>query len=59
MHVGWLSSLTTAFILSQLRRRAYTSSQFEAFANSSRFGGAEIETKGISVEVRLTKTPRQ
>jgi ubiquinone/menaquinone biosynthesis C-methylase UbiE len=59
MQVGWLSSLTTAFILSQLRRRAYTSSQFEAFANFSSFGGAEIETKGISVEVRLTKTPRQ
>jgi ubiquinone/menaquinone biosynthesis C-methylase UbiE len=59
MHLGWFSSLTTAYILSRLRRRAYTGEQFEALAASSSFGGAEIKTSGISIEVLLSKTPRE
>ncbi|HYT34069.1 MAG TPA: hypothetical protein VEL69_03470 [Ktedonobacteraceae bacterium] len=38
-----------------LRRRAYTKEQFERLATASAFGGCEIETSGIGIEVRLKK----
>lgn len=53
MHVGALSSFMTRGALRMLRRRAYTAAQFESLAAASAFGGAEIETGGIGIEVRL------
>jgi len=41
--------------LEMLRRRAYTKEQFERLATASAFGGCEIETSGIGIEVRLKK----
>jgi hypothetical protein len=41
--------------LGMLRRRAYTQEQFERLASASAFGGGEIETSGIGIEVRLKK----
>jgi ubiquinone/menaquinone biosynthesis C-methylase UbiE len=55
MGLGRLSAWTTRRILGGLRGRSYTEQQFAALAAASRFGGAEISTEGIGVEVRLKK----
>jgi hypothetical protein len=38
-----------------LRRRAYTTEQFERLATASAFGGCTIETSGIGLEIRMLK----
>jgi ubiquinone/menaquinone biosynthesis C-methylase UbiE len=55
MRLGFVNTFMTRRTLAMLRRRAYTKEQFERLAAASAFGGCEIETSGISVEVRLTK----
>jgi ubiquinone/menaquinone biosynthesis C-methylase UbiE len=55
MHLGWASSLMTRTTLGSLRRRAYTREAMRELAESSRFGGCEITTAGIGMNVRLTK----
>jgi ubiquinone/menaquinone biosynthesis C-methylase UbiE len=55
MRLGPVSAFMTRRALSMLRRRAYTKEQFERLAAASAFGGCEIATSGIGLEVRLTK----
>jgi ubiquinone/menaquinone biosynthesis C-methylase UbiE len=55
MHLGLLGAFMTRRVLGGLRRRAYTQEQFERMAARSHFGGSEISTSGIGVEVRMTK----
>ncbi len=55
MRVGPVSSFMTRLILGRLRRRAYTRAQFESLAAASAFGGSEIETSKIGIDVWLTK----
>jgi ubiquinone/menaquinone biosynthesis C-methylase UbiE/hypothetical membrane protein len=55
MRLGRGSAFMTRRILRGLRRRAYTKEQFEQMATASAFGGCEISTSGIGVEVRLRK----
>ncbi|HYY46428.1 MAG TPA: class I SAM-dependent methyltransferase, partial [Candidatus Angelobacter sp.] len=54
-----LSAFITKRILSGLRRRAYTSAQFERLVAESAFRSGVIRTDGIGIEVRLTKTGSQ
>jgi len=55
MRLGPVNAFMTRRTLGMLRRRAYTKEQFERLAAASAFGGCEIETSGIGLEVRLTK----
>lgn len=55
MRLGPVNAFTTRRTLGMLRRRAYTREQFERLATESAFGGCEIETQGIGMEVRLKK----
>jgi ubiquinone/menaquinone biosynthesis C-methylase UbiE len=55
MHLGWWSSFTTKATLEVLRRRAYSPAQFERLAAASPFGKCEIQTEGISLDVRLER----
>jgi ubiquinone/menaquinone biosynthesis C-methylase UbiE len=55
MEVGRMAAFITRLTLAGLRRRAYSPARFEELARRSRFGGAEIGTEGIGLEVRLTK----
>ncbi|MDQ6742204.1 MAG: class I SAM-dependent methyltransferase [Candidatus Dormibacteraeota bacterium] len=55
MHLGRVNALMTRFTLSMLRRRAYTRQRMEALATASAFGGCEIETAGIGMDVRLRR----
>jgi ubiquinone/menaquinone biosynthesis C-methylase UbiE len=55
MQLGWLNGFMTRQALLGLRRRAYTKEQFARLAASSAFGGCEIATSGIGLEVRLKK----
>jgi ubiquinone/menaquinone biosynthesis C-methylase UbiE len=55
MGLGRLGSFTTKATLESLRRRAYTPAHFELLAAESPFGGCEVTTEGIGVEVRLKK----
>jgi ubiquinone/menaquinone biosynthesis C-methylase UbiE len=55
MQLGPVNAFLTGRALRMLRRRAYTQEQFERLAASSAFGGGEIETSGIGIEVRLKK----
>jgi ubiquinone/menaquinone biosynthesis C-methylase UbiE len=55
MHLGPVNAFMTGWTLRMLRRRAYTKEQFERLATASAFGGCEIETSGIGIEVRLKK----
>lgn len=43
--------------LRRLRRRAYSPEEFQRLAAASAFGGCEIRTEGIGMEVRLHKRP--
>ena len=53
--LGSLNAFMTRRSLGALRRRAYTPAQFRALAAASAFGGCEIETSGIGMDVRLTR----
>jgi ubiquinone/menaquinone biosynthesis C-methylase UbiE len=55
MHLGRVNAFMTRWTLGSLRRRAYTKAQFERLANASSFGGGQIETSGLGLEVRMTK----
>jgi ubiquinone/menaquinone biosynthesis C-methylase UbiE len=55
MQLGRIGAFMTRRILRGLRRRAYTKEQFEQMATASTFGGGEIVTSGIGLEVRLKK----
>jgi ubiquinone/menaquinone biosynthesis C-methylase UbiE len=55
MRLGRLGAFMTRRILGGLRRRAYTKEQFEQMASASAFGGGEITTDRIGIEVRLTR----
>jgi ubiquinone/menaquinone biosynthesis C-methylase UbiE len=55
MQLGPVNAFMTRRTLGMLRRRAYTKEQFERLAAASAFGGCEIETSGIGIEVRLKK----
>jgi ubiquinone/menaquinone biosynthesis C-methylase UbiE len=55
MKLGPLNALMTRQALLGLRRRAYTREQFARLAAASAFGGGEIMTSGIGLEVRLRK----
>jgi ubiquinone/menaquinone biosynthesis C-methylase UbiE len=55
MRLGPVNAFMTRQTLGMLRRRAYTKEQFERLAAASAFGGCEIETSGIGLEVRLKK----
>ncbi|MFZ0831270.1 MAG: class I SAM-dependent methyltransferase [Thermoplasmata archaeon] len=55
MRLGRWGAFMTRRILHGLRRRAYTKEQFEQMAARSPFGGCEITTSGIGVEIRLRK----
>jgi ubiquinone/menaquinone biosynthesis C-methylase UbiE len=55
MGLGWASAATTRAILTWLRRRAHSPSEFEQLVEQSPFRSGLIGTHGISVHVRLTK----
>lgn len=55
MRLNPMNAFMTTQSLKSLRRRAYTREQFERLANDSAFGGGEIETQGIGMEMRLKK----
>ena len=55
MQLGPVNAFLIGRTLRMLRRRAYTKEQFERLATASAFGGSEIETSGIGIEVRLKK----
>src|ERR687886_45799 len=55
MQLGSVNAFMTRQALGMLRQRAYTKDQFERLAAASAFGGCEIETSGIGLEVRLKK----
>lgn len=55
MRLPAVSAFATRTALTWLRRRAYTRERFAALARRSAFGGAEITTSGVGIEVRLTK----
>jgi ubiquinone/menaquinone biosynthesis C-methylase UbiE len=57
MKLSALNALLTRFIFRHgLLRAAYTREQLERFARDSRFGGCEIESRGIGLEMRLAKS---
>lgn len=55
MRLNPVNAFMTRQALKGLRRRAYTRQQFERLAVTSAFGGCEIATSGIGIEVRLKK----
>ena len=55
MRLSPMNAFMTRRALGMLRRRAYTKEQFERLASASAFGGGEIETSGIGIELRLKK----
>ena len=55
MDLNWVSSFMTKTTLEGLRRRAYSPVHFQKLADQSKFGTCEIQTEGISLEVRLKK----
>jgi ubiquinone/menaquinone biosynthesis C-methylase UbiE len=55
MKLGTLNAFMTRQSLGSLRRRAYTPAQFRALAAASAFGGCEIETSGIGMDVRFKR----
>jgi len=56
MGLGPWSAFTTKATLEMLKRRAYTRAQFEGLAKDSPFQTCEINTEGITLEVRLSKS---
>ena len=55
MELGRLSSFMTKGTLEMLRRRAYSPAKFESLVRRSPFQTCGIRTKGIGLEVTLTK----
>jgi ubiquinone/menaquinone biosynthesis C-methylase UbiE len=55
MGLGSFSAFMTRATLEMLRRRAYSPTVFERLASESPFLTCEVKTKGIGLEVRLTK----
>ena len=55
MELGRLSGFMTMATLEMLKRRAYSTAQFERLAAESPFACSEIWTEGIGLEIRLTK----
>lgn len=55
MRLNPLNTFMTRQALKGLRRRAYTKQQFEQLAAASAFGGCQIVTNGIGMEMRLKK----
>jgi ubiquinone/menaquinone biosynthesis C-methylase UbiE len=55
MRLNPVNAFMTRRALGMLRRRAYTQEQFERLAAASAFGGCEISTSGIGMEMRLKK----
>ncbi len=55
MDLGRIGAFTTKATLEILKRRAYTTAQFEHLASESPFGRCGITTEGIGLEVRLKK----
>ncbi len=55
MRLNPLNAFMTRQALKGLRRRAYTKQQFEQLAAASAFGGCQIVTNGIGMEMRLKK----
>jgi ubiquinone/menaquinone biosynthesis C-methylase UbiE len=55
MELGRIGAFTTKATLEMLKRRAYTTTQFEHLATESPFRMCEITTQGIGLEVRLEK----
>jgi ubiquinone/menaquinone biosynthesis C-methylase UbiE len=56
MELGRVGAFMTKATLESLRKRAYSSAQFEKLAVESPFGTCEISKLGIGLEVRLTKS---
>jgi ubiquinone/menaquinone biosynthesis C-methylase UbiE len=59
MEVGALSAFTTKATLEMLKRRAYSTAQFDRLVSESPFRRCVITTEGIGLEVRLTKEASQ
>src|SRR2546425_175517 len=55
MELGRLSGFMTMATLEMLKRRAYSTAQFERLAAESPFACSEIWPEGIGLEIRLTK----
>jgi ubiquinone/menaquinone biosynthesis C-methylase UbiE len=53
MQLTAVNTLVTRITLGWLRRRAHSPAHFRALAEQSAFGGAEVRTDGIGLEVRL------
>jgi ubiquinone/menaquinone biosynthesis C-methylase UbiE len=52
---GGFNAVVMGPALRMLRRRALSRTQFERLAAASAFGGCDIQTSGVNIEVRLTK----
>ena len=55
MHLGAFRAMMTRGALRSLRRRAYTVEEFREFARASPFGGGEVATTGVGLEITLRK----
>ncbi|GAB3425872.1 class I SAM-dependent methyltransferase [Flindersiella endophytica] len=55
MGAGRLSAFFARTALTGLRHRAFSRERFETLAAQSAFGGCEIHSEGIGMEIRLTK----
>ena len=55
MEVGRVSAFTTMATLEMLKRRAYSTAQFERLVSDSPFHTCQIAADGIGIEVRLHK----
>ena len=58
MQLGRLNTFMTRITLRVLRLRAFSRIQFERLAVQSAFGSCDVQTDGMSIEVRLAKKPR-
>jgi ubiquinone/menaquinone biosynthesis C-methylase UbiE len=56
MRLGSVAALTTRLILTWLRRRAYTPTQFDDLARRSAFGRATVASGGIGLEAVFTRS---
>lgn len=55
MKLNPVNAFMTRRTLESLRNRAYTKEQFEHLATESAFGGCEIDTSGVGMEMRMKK----
>jgi hypothetical protein len=55
MEVGPFAAFTTKATLEMLKRRAYSTAQFERLVAQSPFRTCEISAEGIGLEVRMTR----